>query len=396
MRSTAPASWSGWEYTDGTTSSAGAESTDPIDVSPFTSSDTVPSRPVKPKRRSVSRPALSRFCKDRDLLRLLEYRGLAGTMLNTFVLPWLTMSAPDGRLHTKWHQVRGDYKNGTRTGRIASSDPNLANIPNAKDVQPPEYCMRLPTLREALLPEEGHVWLSADYSQQELRWAAHFAEGDMLAAYRANPSTDLHEFAKVLVSERSGIQITRKQAKTIAFATIYGAGLAKLAQQLGCTVEDAGTVRSAYFKAIPGLRELSYAVQQKGKLVGFVRSAGGRLIRPESPGVVDGVLRTFDYKLLNHLIQGSAADQTKQAIIDFGWYADTHFLNSVYDELNISVLAEPSVLRDAGNRLATSMRDAVPCDAPVLTDFEVGRSWGTLIPITGGADPAAILAKVLT
>jgi len=394
----------GWEYTDGTQlhyakSGSPDEPVPSASSAPFSSEDpvlSVASVPAKPKQRSVAKGALSRFCLDQVVLDTLLYRNTAATMLRTFVEPWLEISASDGRLHTKWHQVRGQDANGTRTGRIASSNPNLANIPNPKGMTPPLGCPFLPSLRLALLPEQGHAWLSADYSQQELRWAAHFEGKDLQDAYRLRPTLDLHEYAKDLVKQRTGIAISRKTAKTIAFATIYGAGSRKLAEQLDCTVEDAITVKDAYFTALPGLLKLGERVKHAARVSGYVTSAGGRIIRLEPSKIIDGRMRDFDYKMLNHLVQGTSADQTKQAIVNF-CTAGTHglLLGQTYDELHISVPKDVAELTHVGNTLALSMRDALPCDVPMRMDFEVGNSWGgtqTLGPLSSATEVLKELA----
>jgi len=346
------------------------------EVNPF-GPDIVEVLESKPLTRSMSKDALKRCCIDKDLVQQLAYRNAAATMLRMFVQPWLLKSATDGRLHTQWHQVRGQEKNGTRTGRIASSDPNLANVPNPNEVPPPFGLPPLPSLRRALLPEEGCVWISADYSQQELRITAHYEAEQMQEAYRLNPKLDLHDFAQKIIKERTGKAVPRKHVKNVAFASIYGAGLPKLARMMGITEVEAEEVRDAYFAALPGLAKLIGSVKRRTKERGFVVSLGGRLMPVEPPKVVKGKYRTFDYKQTNKLIQGSAADMTKQAIVDYCEQGGSgYFLSQVYDEINISVpvqwaMAQAKVLRDC-------MVNALPLDVPILVDIEVGPMWGDL------------------
>lgn len=382
-----------WEYTDGTVVRNGTSgSTDEL-VNPF-ASDAVSVDPVRPAgRRSVAKGALKRHCTDADLVSTLLYRNTAATMLRTFVEPWLDKSTADGRLHTKWHQVRGQDANGTKTGRIASSDPNLTNVINAKDMLPPLGCPFLPALRTAFLPEEGHVWLSADYSQQELRWAAHFEDEDMMRAYKSNPRLDLHDHAKQLIKERLGLDLDRKRVKTVAFATIYGAGLRQLAEQMGTNETEAYAVREAYFAVLPGLRVLSEKVKDRARNMGYVRSGGGRIIKVEPARQIDGRLRTFDYKMLNHLIQGTSAEQTKQAIIDYcSLGGPGPFLSQVYDEINVSAPADR--LGEVGNALAHAMYHALPIDVPMVMDIEVGLNWGALTAVPDNSSVADILKGI--
>jgi DNA polymerase-1 len=379
-----------WEYTDGTTEAG--SSGEPVMVNPF-STDAPSVAPVRYRRRSVAKGALKRNCLDEELVRTLLYRNTAATMLRTFVGPWLERSAHDGRLHTKWHQVRGQDSYGTKTGRIASSDPNLTNVIGAKDITPPLGCPFLPALRSAFLPEEGHVWVSVDYSQQELRWAAHFEDGDMMRAYQQNPRLDLHDHAKKLILERTGLDLDRKKVKTVAFATIYGAGLKQLAAQMGTTETEAYAVREAYFTVLPGLRILSEGVRDRARYQGYVRSGGGRIIKVEPPRLIDGQKRTFDYKMLNHLIQGTSAEQTKQAIINYcNVGGPGPFLSQVYDEINVSAPVES--LGPVANLLAKCMIESLPIDVPITVDVEVGNNWGNLLLVEPGSSVNNVLKEL--
>jgi DNA polymerase I-like protein with 3'-5' exonuclease and polymerase domains len=359
-----------WENAKGEVIGAGSEP----EVNPFVGSDLVA---VSPQRRSTSKGALQRGCKDKELVAELSYRNAAATMLRTFIRPWYDLSATDGRLHTTWHQTRGQEKNGTRTGRIASSDPNLANVPTPNEDKPPFGLPFLPSLRSALLPEEGEVWVSADYSQQELRIAAHFEDDAMQSAYQANPSIDLHSMVMNLIMERTGIKVDRHTAKTVAFLKLYGGGVGKLASTLGCPEYEAYAIIKAYEKALPGLLAMINAVRDKARMQGWVRSIGGRRIPLEPSKLVGGVYRTFDYKMGNKLIQGSAADQCKESIAQYceaGGSAT--FLCQCYDEINISV--PPGDVPYAVEKLRTTMINAIPIDVPMLCDVEVGPSWGEL------------------
>jgi DNA polymerase-1 len=298
-----------------------------------------------------------------------------------FVTPWLALSAKDGRLHTEWHQIRGTEKNGTRTGRIASANPNLANVPNPNETPPPFGLMPLPSMRQALLPEEGCLWISADYSQQELRITAHYENGLMKDAYNKDAALDLHAFAQELIKTRVGKVVSRKHVKNVAFASIYGAGIPKLARMMGVTDYEAEEIRTAYFDALPGLKKLIRAVIQRTREQGYVPSLGGRRLSVEPPAVdrKNGRLREFDYKQANKLIQGSAADMTKEAI---ALYCESggsnYFLSQVYDEINISV--PYAHVEEQAAVLRACMVNAMPLSVPILVDIEVGPNWHDLLP----------------
>lgn len=369
-----------WETTDGMVLELDGTPRTPTAAllrPPISFATASPEPTAAPGKRSMAKDVLVRIIKDRHLSRLLVYRNSAATMLRTFVDAWLALSAADGRLHTKWHQVRGVSANGTKTGRIASSNPNLANVPNPANIEIPTGWPALPSLREALLPEEGEVWVSADYSQQELRIAAHFEDGEIQAAYRRNPKLDLHTFAQELIEVRTGLKVERKKTKTVAFASIYGAGIGQLAAQMGVPLFEANEVRNAYFKALPGLGDLIRNVEEEGLRNGKVRTIGGRVIPVEKAKLQDGRWRSFVYKLLNHLVQGSAADQTKQAIVDFCERGGSGmFLTTVYDEINLSV--RPEQVADVNAALVAAMKAAIPLDVPIEVDVESGPNWGEL------------------
>ena len=323
--------------------------------------------------RSVALPALAKLLPP-SLFSLIRYRTKSATMLRTFVVPWLARSL-DGRLHTRWSQVRNPEGNGTRTGRIASFEPNLANIPKDQKVAAPDGLPDLPLLRQALLPEHGHVWMSADYSQQELRLLAHYEDGDLMRAYQANPRLDLHLYASELVLRRTGIVMERDQAKILGFSIIYGAGVLKIAEQLGIEPAEAEEFRRAYLSALPGVAAMRDEATGRFRRRMSIRTLGGRVYYAEPPKRG----RSFEYKGLNVLIQGSAADQTKQAIIDFCTRAadiDVWLLGQVYDEINVSV--PKGLEREAAKRLNYMMVNAFELDVPVTTDIETGPNWADL------------------
>lgn len=325
-------------------------------------------------QRATNKAAMLRQCSDKMLLQHLSLRNTAATMLRSFVSPWLAASATDGRLHTQWNQTRSIDNMGTKTGRIGSERPNLANVPNPVE--------GLPNLRRAFIPEEGEVWLKADYSQQEFRLTAHFENGAIMQAYQNNPDIDFHALTSDLVKLQTGLDLPRKKIKNVNFCLLYGGGVKRLSAVLGCEMAEAAAVRDAYYTAMPGLRQLSVMVQQKSMgPAGGVRTVGGRLM-PIEPARLDpktNEMQTYAYKQLNKLAQGSAADMTKQAIIDFGRAGTKgRLMLQVYDELDISVPKEE--LASIASTLDRCMVSAMPLDVPMKVDMECGPSWGELTP----------------
>jgi DNA polymerase-1 len=324
---------------------------------------------------------------DPVLRDLFSYRANLQTCLQVFMRPWLEYSQHDSRLHPNWNQIRqsrSDYASkGTRTGRLSSDSPNFQNVPTefvdqkGNPLPVPDGLHVLPQLRRYCLPEPGHVWLKRDFSSQEIRILAHFEDGTLCEAYRANPNLDPHQMAMELIAQMIGTLYARKSIKITGFSIIYGTGGPGLAGQLGCPVEEARAIKSAYLDAMPGVRDLMYDVQARGRRGEAIRTWGGRLYLAEPAKMVDGQWRDFAYKLLNYLIQGSAADQTKEAICHWNenrtW--QEIFLATVHDEINISAPADRAA--EAMSTLRQSM-ELERFDVPMRSEGFIGDNWADL------------------
>jgi DNA polymerase I len=328
-------------------------------------------------KRSTSRNALEAAVTHPELLMLLRYRGALEHCLGSFMRPWLELAQDyNGRLHPEWNQVRQystDRKSkGTRTGRLSCSKPNFQNPPNEYEIEIPEGYPVLPLMRRYLIPDMGYVWCKRDYSQQELRILAHYSEGRLYARYQENPRIDAHEETGNLITEFTGLELPRKFVKIIGFSMIYGSGIPALAGQLKSPMDEAAHMKSAYLYALPEVHELMEDCKRRGRHNEPVVTWGGREYYVEPPE--NG--RSFEYKLLNYLIQGSAADCTKEAIIR--WHQDPGqglFLCTVHDEVNIQVPL------DRKNRDTAKLREAmesVEFDVKMLSDGYRGQSWAQL------------------
>jgi len=329
--------------------------------------------PLTPTGRpSVARRGLNAALAGSSLAPLLSYRGALKTLLSTFMRPWLEMSKYDNRLHPSWNNVRGD-KYGTRTGRLSCSHPNMQNVPTEFDnAEVPGY-PTLPLMRQYILPEPGEVLVAADYNGQEMRLLAHFAEGRLAEIYNSDPRADIHGIAAEIVSRMANMDLKRKQTKIVGFSLVYGSGIPHLAEGLGVPYDEARRIKEAYFRAMPGLKEFLREVSNRSE----VRTWGGRIIPVEPTRFVNGETWSFGYKLANHLIQGSAADQTKQSIIDYVDHrSHGSFLATVHDENVISVpvdkLAEEIAL------LRGSMEHLPGFDVPFVAEVETGPNWADL------------------
>lgn len=336
-------------------------------------------------RDSVAKDALDAAVTNPTILATLRYRGALSTCVNTFLLPWLnTANHSNGRVFTQWHSIRGE-DGGARTGRLSSS-PNMQNIPKTfKKLIIPRGMPALPIVRDYMLPDEGHVWCKRDFSSQEYRVLAHYEEGALAQSYRENPKADYHSIVCRSIKEVSGIELTRDEGKTFNFATGYGAGAKKVAAITGLSVERAAELLVARRKALAGVEDLTQRLKYIFRLGQPIHTWGGRVYTVEPPEMGehdDGttyVKRTFEYKALNYLIQGSSADVTKEALLMYNDRKEHgRVLCTVHDEINISVPAEH--VKSEMKILKDCMSDFPTIDVPMLSDGSTGISWGTLSP----------------
>ena len=303
---------------------------------------------------------------------------------STFLQPYLNFSAKDGRIHPHINQLRND-DGGTVSGRLSMNNPNLQQVPARHDIIGP-------MVRGLFLPEEGQLWASNDFSSQEPRLLVHYASlldlpgaEVMVDAYKANPDTDFHQ----MVADMAGIK--RKAAKTIGLGLMYGMGVAKLANELDLTHEEAKDLIDTFHKKVPFLKGTVNAVMRRidhPASGGAIRTLLGRKCRfplwepmqwgvnkalPYEQAVVEygpRVKRSGTYKGLNRLIQGSAADQTKMAMVALH-EAGEQLLLQVHDEIVLSVEN-----RAQAERAAEVMATCVKMEIPNRVDVEIGPSWG--------------------
>jgi len=322
-----------------------------------------------------------------DLLDLLAYRSTMSTCIGTFMTRWLEFARKDGRVHTEWNQVKNNEKGtaGARTGRLSSARPNFQNPPNPFDWVIPRGLPALPNMREYLLPEINHRWVKRDFSSQEIRILAHFEDGPLMVAYCNNPFLDPHTMAQNLIEQITGVLYARPDVKITGFSIIYGAGVPGLAQQLKKPAAVAFELRNAYFKAMPAAANLAASTRSRGRSGGTIRTWGGRHYPVEPAKLINGKLRSFEYKLLNYLIQGSAGDQTKEVICN--WHdiksQDTMFLATIHDEINASTPTE--IWEEEMAHLREAM-DKDLFDVPMRSEGFYGPNWGSLTKMTREED----------
>jgi DNA polymerase I-like protein with 3'-5' exonuclease and polymerase domains len=336
-------------------------------------------------QRSVSKENLKpHMFKDPRLAMALGYRNRLKTCLGTFMQPWLAQAeARGGWISTNWNQVRGGA-GGTRTGRPSTSSPNLLNISKnfeGRDdgyVHPNFLGLRsLPLVRKYILPDEGHLFLHRDFDGQELRVFGHFECGPLQQAYIENPELDPHKWVKENLEQLRGQEFTRGMVKILNFQAIYGGGAPAAAKKLDCSLAEAKEYKAFHDRALPGRKVLNEEILRVVRSGYPVKTWGGRTYYPEEPKVVNGRMQTWEYKIINYIIQGSAADITKEVICN--WYdaapKSSRFLVQVYDELNIS---SPEREATAQMKLLKDVMEDVKLDVPMRSSGKIGPTWGEL------------------
>ena len=325
-----------------------------------------------------------------------------------------------GRIHADINPIRSD-SGGTVTGRFSYSNPNLQQIPaRNKDLGP--------MIRSLFIPERDHSWGCFDYSQQEPRLVVHYAASsnyiskdesvkEIVAKFKAG-SADFHQTVADMA------QIERSQAKTINLGLFYGMGKAKLQAELGLnTKKEAEDLFNKYHDSVPFVKDLMQATTRASEDSGYIKTLLGRRCRFDkweinkyNPGVLNKAMtkveaeeasmedqfetekerqkyklelgeiteeeiknkirprikRAYTYKALNKLIQGSAADMTKKAMLDlYNEKIIPHI--QIHDELDISVES-----KEQANKIIDIMQEAVTLKVPNKVDYESGKNWGDI------------------
>lgn len=340
---------------------------------------------------SVSKKNLTiNFFKDKKVYHALQYRNTMATVLVQSLRKWYAEGLKkNGRIYREWHQVRqghGDNDTkGARSGRVTVS--GLANIAKRFGGKDPDYVhpafMRVPEpplARDYILPDEGEEFGHCDYDQQEMKITAHYEDGALAEKYRQDPKTDIHIFVHDEIQKVSDKDYNRDVVKQADFLISYGGGAPALADRLRVPVGEAKEVIHHWKKALPDVVELDKELKGRFKEGLHIRTLGGRVYFCKPPiiakkGPRKGQMMTFEYTALNYLVQPSAADQTKEALILY-WHHPRRkgrILCTVYDEINIS-------MKDVGELLVLQecMEKAFKLDVPSTVTAKRGSCWGKL------------------
>ena len=293
-----------------------------------------------------------------------------------------------GRIHADINPIRSD-QGGTVTGRFSYANPNLQQIPaRNKDLGP--------MIRSLFLPEEGHKWGCFDYSQQEPRLVVHYAATTEPICFDESVTRIVDEFKNNSVDFHKTVAdmagISRTQAKTINLGLFYGMGKAKLQAELGLnTKAEAEVLFNQYHNNVPFVKELMNKTSQFAQTSGSIGTLLGRRCRfnkwepatfgMHTPMTFEEAERTYGrgrirramtYKALNKLIQGSAADMTKKAMLDlYNEGIIPHI--QIHDELDISVIDD-----NHAKKIVEIMENAVTLAIPNKVDYESGETWGDI------------------
>ena len=298
---------------------------------------------------------------------ILEYRELK-KLISTYIAALPTYISPEtGKIHTTYNQTV------TATGRLSSSNPNLQNLPIRSE--------RGQLIRQAVIPDEGCLFLSADYSQIELRLMAHFSQDPhMVEAFRSGQDVHAATAAKIFgVTIEEVTKEQRRQAKTANFGIIYGISAFGLAQQLDCSRSEAKALIDGYFAAFPGV--IDYIERQKdlARQQGYAVTLFGR--KRYLPDIVshNATVRSFaERNAVNSPIQGTAADIIKMAMVGISNRLkaeglQTKMIMQVHDELNFNVpVNEVDRVKEI---VVSEMQNVVHLTVPLIADCGVGENW---------------------
>lgn len=299
--------------------------------------------------------------------KILEYRGLK-KLLSTYIdaLPQL-INPKTGKIHTSYNQTT------TATGRLSSSNPNLQNIPIRDELGK--------EIRKAFIPEENSLFLSADYSQIELRVMAHLSNDEnMIDAFKSG--LDIHAATAAKIYKIPLEKVTsemRRHAKTANFGIIYGISAFGLAERLGISRTEAKNLIDEYFLTYPQVKTYIENAIKKAKENGYVETLLGRKRFLPDINSQNSVVRGFaERNAVNAPIQGSAADIIKIAMVNIQRKLEQENLLAkmilqVHDELNFTVPVNE--LETVRKLVVYEMEHAFPLNVPLIVDCGVGNNW---------------------
>lgn len=296
---------------------------------------------------------------------ILNYKHLC-TLQSMFVEPYTQMLVGD-RLHCNFAQLKSDDY-GTVSGRFSSFNPNLQQVSAlVEDNFAKSEILSGQAIRKLFVPEDGYKWGKLDYSQVEYRIGAHYAQGpgaeDIRREYNENEDCDFHSF----IQELTGFD--RRTAKRLNFGASYGMGAKTAAETFGWDLKEATKFLKDYHKAAPFIKFTRQKVVDKALRVGYVRTLLNRRARVNESRSL--------HSMYNRLIQGSAADIMKKAMVEAyksGLFEVLKLHLTVHDELDVSV-PNTSEGKEAVKDLANIMENCVKLKVPLRVDPHLAENW---------------------
>lgn len=303
-----------------------------------------------------------------------------------FVEDWISKYTVNGRAYPEWRQLASD-DGGTRTGRMASANPNMQQIPSRAEIAA--------MIRALFIADEGSLWGKLDYSQQEPRLLVHFASVmqsrgtnmpgayDVRDAYRNDPKMDIYAMLATMGN------ISRRHAKGATLGRMYGMGAKKYAEQQGVSISEGERILAEFDQRVPFVRILADRLATLADTRGWIRTLGGRrrhfnlwepryseqetipLPLEKAQKAYEGPLRRYGTrKALNALIQGSAADMTKRAMVRVHDELGVVPTLAVHDEIDACVDGIETL-----NKIKEVAETAYDLQVPIVADCKLGEHW---------------------
>jgi DNA polymerase I-like protein with 3'-5' exonuclease and polymerase domains len=328
---------------------------------------------------SVAKDFLN-HCEHPQVKKIQEARSI-NRLRKVFIEDIILKQNHDGRIHADFRQTASD-EGGTRSGRLSSANPNMQQVPKRSEIGK--------AIRQLYIAEPGSLWCKADYSSQEPRLQVHYAllgqfGRPLPGAVEAREAFERGEKLYTFFEKATGLPYDT--CKMLCLGISYGMGMAKMANTLGISEELCKTTMRKFNTEAPFLKILFDNVMNRANKKGYIRTILGRRARfdfwtndfSNSPVKTYGyakakypdgqLFRAFCSKALNRLIQGSAADQAKVAMVN-AYEAGMDLRLPVHDEINAMVANE-----EESNKLKEIMEQAIPLKVPVVADIDLGGTW---------------------
>jgi DNA polymerase I len=337
----------------------------------LTEKEGVPLAKTKTGRFATNEQELAQYADQFPIIeRLLTYRELA-KLRSTYVESLIDKVDDSGRIHTTYHQVA------VNTGRIASSNPNMQNIPVTS-----EFGLKI---KSCFIAPTGKVLLSFDYSQQELRILAHLSgEEKLIEAFKEQ--RDVHKTTASQLFKVAYDEVTKEQrniAKTINFGIIYGMSSYGMSMGLRIPVEEAGEFIKVFNKSYPNIKTYYDSYLKQGIVDGYVETLLGRrrnTFEYSGQKFIDNNLRRV---LMNYPIQGSAADLMKKAMVEIDKdilqkKPSVTLLLQIHDDLVFEVPDDEQMTEEISEKVRNIMCSVYPLSVPIEVDIKKGKRWGEM------------------